>query len=201
MGSGPVQKVIALPLDGDILSEFPASPVFRKVDAVPFLPDDLLAEGVWRYSGLPGLASSYRLLLPVLVFFCDGKILAWKGKSTYRIWFGEPVRQEDIQQYPEISSLPARTLQREHVLRHTPYTLEGYAFYRTGQKYSQFLAVHAAHLSRKMLLKNERWLSLPNIISAYLYMDPLSKCIFDAFYEDRNLHDTYFLFEKTEKNT
>ena len=181
-----MQKIIALP-PGEILDHFASVPDFKR--NVPFLPDDLLAIGQWVSNTKTSFL--YRELVPAMLFFCDGKILAVKEKGQYRIWFGNRITQEDIQSYPDLYQLAARTLQKERVTRKTIYDFIGYATWKQGRSRNEFLVVYAATIQKKQLLKNEGWLIAQQIHPVYYALEPLSRKLFDVFYESPILSKRY----------
>ena len=190
-----MQKIIALP-SGDILDCFTPGPDFKS--SIPYLPDDILTAGRWVADTC--FYFTYRDLVPAMLFFCEGKLLAVKEKEQYRIWFGDRITQNDILQYPDMHSLAARTLLKERVPQKTPYNFIGYATWKQGRIHNEFLVVYAATLHKKRLLKNELWLTMQQIYSVYYLLEPLSRKLFDVFYENPILYKKYlFVSQKTDK--
>ena len=194
-----MQKIIYLENPGIHMSCFSSEPGFRKADEVPFLPDDLMLSGTWRNKEIIKLAAGYRPLVPAVLFFKDDKILIKKIAGGYRLWFGEPIKIEDVTPQTDFKKLAARTLQKELVKPNTPLTHIGYSSYPAARTRLEFLVVYAARLSAKRKLAKEEWYDIQQIKDIYFKLDPLSKAIFDAFYEDETLLHTWFCLEKQEK--
>jgi hypothetical protein len=184
-----MQKIIILPSESDVLQYFLPSPDF-KIN-IPYLPDDIILSGDSQKEDTLWLHYMCRKVIPALLFFYDGKILAVKETKNYRIWFGEPITQEDIVLYPDSVSLIQRTIKKERVKRDIPITFIGYITARGNRQWDAFLIVYAAKLQTKQLLKNESFIE-PNLNpNIYMHLDPLSKKIFDIFYETPELHKKY----------
>lgn len=181
-----MQKIVAISSE-DILNWFAPMPDFKC--NVPFLPDDLLATGQWVSDTKTSFV--YRELVPAMLFFCNGKLLAIKEKGQYRIWFGNRITQEDIQSYPDVYRLAARTLQKERITKKTTYDFIGYATWKQGRNRNEFLVVYAATIQKKQLLKNEGWLTAQQIHPVYYALEPLSRKLFDIFYESPVLSKRY----------
>ena len=181
------------------MSYFSSEPGFRKAGEVPFLPDDLILSGSWHNQRTVGLAVKYRPLVPAILFFKGDTVLVKKIKSGYTLWFGEPIRIEDITPQTDCKKLAARTLCKERAKPDTPLTHIGYSTYPGARIWLEFLVVYAARLSAKRKLAEEEWYTIQRIKDVYFKLDPLSKAIFDAFYEDETLLHTWFCLEKQEK--
>ena len=185
-----MQKIAALPALSEALEYFGPAADFKS--DIPYLPDDVMASGSWEYDSSIRFRLLYRKLIPALVFFLNGKVLCIREKSRYRIWFGDPVSQEELIQYQSVSLLTARTLKKERVRQDTPYEFIGYCTDKQNQNQFAFLFVHAAQIQKKQLLKNEFLVGPQDIIRFYFKLEPLSRKLFDVFYETPALCQRYF---------
>ena len=184
-----MQKIIILPSKSDVLQYFLPSPDF-KIN-IPYLPDDIILSGDWQKEDTLWSRYMCRRVIPALLFFYNGKILAIKEEKNYRIWFGDPIVQEDILLYPDSVSLTRRTIKKERIKQNTPITFIGYITARGDRKWDAFLIVYAAKLQAKQLLKNESFIEPSLNPNVYVHLDPLSKKLFDTFYETPDFRKQY----------
>ena len=191
-----MQKVIALLAQSPVLSGFSKQAEFRR-DIPFYTPDQILAEGIWHTDEQFVFD---RRLIPAAIFFKDGAVLGYQNGHMFRIWFGEPVGQKDILQYPDCEHLLGRTLKKERIKQGTPYRFIGYCTWTQAQTLPEFLIIYAVCPEKKALLKNELWIHPEKDLSIYYAMDPLSRRIFDTVYESNDLREE-FLFNKNKKNS
>lgn len=185
-----MQKIVVLPGDSEYLEYFGSGADFW---TKPFLsPDDILASGTWAYDTSAQLQLTARKLVPSILFFLDGRILCTTENTTCRLWFGDPVTQEDLAGHKTCGLLAARTLSKERIRQDTPYEFIGCCTDKKNSQYTEFLLVYAARIKKKQLLKHEFLASLNDIPMFYYRLDPLSRKLFDVFYETPDLHRRYF---------
>lgn len=192
-----MQKIAILRPETELLEHFLPGPCFKS--AVPFLPDDVLASGYWQETGQAERQSMHHKIVPALVFFCNGKVLTIKTGKKYRLWFGDPIFQDEILSYTSCDDLVRRTIKKERIRAGIPYDFIGYCTDKRNWYHNEFLIVYTAILEKKQLLKNEIFIPVKNIPQIYFKLEPLSKKLFDVFYETPDLYRRY-LFKKTEKN-
>lgn len=187
-----MQKVIALPLSGDIFYAFSREAILKTELPVP--PEDILLAGSWENDGAAGFSSSFRRLVPATVFCKEHGILCSRQPDgALRIWFGEPVTQEEFSDCHTLRGLVTRTIKKERVRRDIPYAHIGYCTQRNGHVYPDFLILYAVKVRKKQLLSNELWADIAKIQDFYFRLEPLSKKIFDLFYETPALHTQYLV--------
>ena len=185
-----MQKIIALPASSEILEYFIPGAVFK--DDIPYLPDDIIISGSWEYDTSVRFRLLYRKVVPALVFFLNRKVLCIKQGTQYRIWFGDSIIREDLTEYQNSRYLATRTIKKERIRQDTPYDFIGYCTDKQNYKQTEFLIVYAAKIYKKQLLKNEFFVGTQDIIKFYHKLEPLSKKLFDTFYETPELYRRYF---------
>ena len=188
MGNLAVQKLIYLLDSDEIVRSFSNDPTFQKADDVSFCPADLLAIGSWRNHYVIGTARGYRKLVPAIIFLKDNGILVKRTQEgNYRIWFGDPIQQETFFRYKTTENLVMQTVKKKKIHIKDQPDLIGYCTYKGSRIRNDFLIVYAAQAEKVPDKKTEQWIPITKIYTVYPKLDPLSKAIFDAIYEDKNL--------------
>lgn len=196
MGNLAVQKLIYLLDSDEIIQSFPIEPTFQKADEASFCPDDLLTIGSWRNHYVIGISRAYRKLVPAVIFIKNDYILVKKTiEKNYRIWFGNPIEQTMFSRYKTLENLILQTIKRKKIRIKDQPDLIGYCTYKGSRIRNDFLIVYAVQAEKAPDKKTEQWIPITKIHTVYPKFDPLSKAIFDAIYEDKNLI-RQILFEK-----
>lgn len=176
-----MQKIVVLPLTHEIMEYFPVDVDFK--NNIPFLPDDIIAAGSWNYADATKYQLRGKIVLPVIVFFSGTKILLCKYGTKYRIWFGDPIVQSDILLYRDSHALVEKIIKKEQIRQKILYHFTGYCTDKRPKSQPFFLIVYTADFKKKRLLKQELLVEIKDIVKYYFKLDPLSKKIFDVFYE------------------